>query len=182
MSRFCAWYFSFLSPAFLEGLGAGILSFFGQRATNKSNAAMAREQMDFQQEMSNTAYQRATMDMKKAGLNPMLAYSQGGASTPAGAKAEFEDPVGKGVSSALQAAQVTESVKNTAANTEKANAETAVAAATVPRVVAEARQANASAAAAEYQVKNIAPWLAYGEKYRSASAYTDSKRNAERYA
>lgn len=48
------------------------------------NSVEAEKQRKWQEYMSNTSYQRAMEDMRKAGLNPILAYMQGGASTPVG--------------------------------------------------------------------------------------------------
>lgn len=48
-------------------------------------AGQADKQMAFQERMRGTQYQTAMADMRAAGLNPMLAYSQGGAGTPIGA-------------------------------------------------------------------------------------------------
>lgn len=49
------------------------------------SAEQAEINRQFQKELSDTAYQRAVKDLLNAGLNPALAYSQGGASSPAGA-------------------------------------------------------------------------------------------------
>jgi hypothetical protein len=97
----------------LGGATGGLLGFIGKQQTNQKNwdiaqaaniasAEQASRQMDFQERMRKTQYQTAVEDMKEAGLNPMLAYTQGGAGTPSGAMgsvstAEMGNALGAGV-------------------------------------------------------------------------------------
>lgn len=78
-------------PAWSVGAAAvgGLFGMLGQSSANAQNWRIAKEQMRFQERMSNTAMQRRVKDLMAAGLNPMLAY-QDGASSPPGASATMQ--------------------------------------------------------------------------------------------
>lgn len=102
----------------------GVASALGQHSANRANAAAAQAQMDFQERMSNTAYQRAMKDMQKAGLNPILAGRLGGASSPGGSMPNIQNPLsGAGATGAA----VTQAFNNsalTAAQVQQTKAQT----------------------------------------------------------
>lgn len=68
-------------------------------ASMNFNADQAAQNRAFQERMRATQYQTATADMQAAGLNPMLAYSQGGAGTPTGAVGSSSAPSSAAASS-----------------------------------------------------------------------------------
>lgn len=102
-------------PSYLEGLFASA----GQENTlnrefNSAEAALNRDfqhneaalQRSWYEDLSSSAYQRSVADMQKAGINPILAYSQGGAAAatsgiPTGSAASYNVGGGDTLSSVI---------------------------------------------------------------------------------
>lgn len=123
--------------AAISGAMSAAGSFAGTQATNQANSAQVAQQMAFQERMSNTAWQRGVKDMEAAGLNPMLAYSQGPASVPGGNAATMQNPAEHAVNAAVASAGQVAQVQQTAANVKKTDAEADLIRAQIPNTNAD---------------------------------------------
>lgn len=155
----------------IGSLGGSLLSYYGQQQTNEQNIALQREQMDrnslealknrnFQEEMSNTAYQRSRADMERAGYNPMMAFQQGGASTPggsaaAGSPATVENSIGAGMSSAKDFLSTLATIDKLRADAKAADAQATVSVAMADKVKQDTKTSGSSARKMDAEEANL---------------------------
>lgn len=106
---------------------APLLGFLGAEQKGKWQESLQNQANAFSAQQFATRYQTSVKDLEAAGLNPMLAYSNGPGSSPSGAMGQAPDPGGGATAaySAYQQAEVAKAQKELLqAQTKKTEAET----------------------------------------------------------
>jgi len=158
-----------------SALASGFASLVGGERRNSAQAEQAEAANAFSAQQFATRYQTTVKDMAAAGLNPMLAYSQGGGSPPSGQQAQVQDTITPAVESfnrtratASQASVQSAQVANIEADTENKKA-------SADLIAAQAAHQWSSAGHANMQT-NLAYQLAKKTEQELVNLQTDNER------
>lgn len=109
-------------------------------AQNNASAVAAAQNRDWEKMMSDTSMQRRVSDLQAAGLNPMLAYSLGGAAVPGGSVAQVTGA---------------DTITNSAFSSQRVSNESSLVSAQVANLTSDTRNKDAQAAYINAQTENM---------------------------
>lgn len=178
-----------LLAAALPALIGGVASAAGQWMANSEAKDASQRQMDFQKETLRHQYQWGMEDMRKAGLNPILAYKQGGAGSASGADytpgnvgAAAVSGASTATSSALAARAQDSQLENIAADTRLKESQDKTQAALQVQAMAQANQANSQSALNEaVKTRTNVDTLISTENLQSAKAAAERAKADEAF-
>jgi hypothetical protein len=159
-----------------------ILSFIGAERANASREQIAADANAFSAQQYANRYQTTVKDMQAAGLNPMLAYSQGAGSAPTGQQAQgIENSVATAVEAHNKAAQrnmAYAQIDNINADTQLKANQAKVALVTAEKEAALERQATTNANESTYRLWSMQNVQNPTQKALAASYWSQVQVNA----
>lgn len=130
--------------------GSAVLNYIGARQANDAAHDLSADQFAWSLQADNTKYQRAVHDLRKAGLNPVLAAGGGiHGGTPSGGSTPSMHNPAEGLNSAL-------ALRTQQAQIENIKADTGLKASSAKAALATAAHQGASASAVEASIPGIA--------------------------